>query len=61
MKNRYAGVWWIVDDVREERPEMTIKECAKWLDDHESIIREIMFKAGHEYIIRKLKRGTDHV
>ena len=50
MKNRYAQVWWTVDDIRDRRPNWTIKQCAKWLDDNEEILMHMMTQKVTEYL-----------
>ena len=50
MKNRYAQVWWTVDDIRDRRPNWTIKQCAKWLNDNEETLMQMMTQKVTEYL-----------
>jgi hypothetical protein len=50
MKKRYAKVVWSPEDVKEHRPEWTLKQCAEWLSENEKSVSDAMTRAGWDAI-----------
>lgn len=57
MKNRYAQTWFVVDDVRELRPDMTIREAGEWLESNEMALREELSRVGYAFLNKMLQKG----
>lgn len=58
MKKYYAVVRWMIEDIQEQRPEWTEKQCREWWEKNEKAFADLLTEYGNECLTQMLEEVT---